>query len=86
MLKEVLLKNILNGLFLASSIWIGLILAKICNDELIKDKKYFALFIILALILIIISLFFNNRILQLSIIYIIIVISILFYKSKIIYK
>ena len=65
----------------------GLALAKLCDDELVKDKFYFRLMTYVLLALAIICLiFFKITSIILALIYMILVIEILIYKGRIINK
>jgi hypothetical protein len=70
-------------LILATAFPIGLLLARLCEDELVKDKKYFFMMsCLLILISIIFLLYSMNFSMIFSSIYMIFIFSILLYKGK----
>jgi hypothetical protein len=78
-----ILKWVLYLAILLTSIPVGILLSKLCNDELKQGKEYFRLFISFSLILLILTLiFYRNLTIILTIIYMIILVVILFLAPK----
>jgi len=79
MLIEVIIYIIL----LATALPVGAYLAKLCDDELVKDRRYFRLmsytFLILALIFLI---FYDNSSIILSLIYMVLLFEVMIYQSR----
>jgi len=78
-----ILEVILYLLVFATSWPMGLLLAWLCEDEIIKDRKYFFMmsyFLIICLILIFI--FFFNKDIILAIIYLIVILVILIRRGR----
>jgi hypothetical protein len=74
-------------LLLATSLPVGLFLAWLCDDELIKDRKYFSLFSYFLLLITILLFFFYFKIsLILALVYLIFILGILIRRGKIIEK
>jgi len=78
-----IIEAVIYVIILLTAIPCGIVLAKLCSDELVKDRKYFKSLSIFLLIVSILGLFFYPKSsIILAPIYMVLVLAVMLYKCK----